>query len=431
MKKISSLFKIVLPLAAILFASCSAKYAVSLIETNNMECGKIYKVRGTTFQRNGLKNVQYLILSEGRSESFNEPITCAKTFSSKGKAKSFLRRYKPLVNIYAVATANHIIRPEKSPKGSDYYRLREGEKVKVLAKDEDPTTIDGKTGHWLEVLTKDGYHGYSFDYKLKLVDDGKIINSEGDSTETDDFIALLATPFYPFFYNDYISEKRINLSELAVGYGLYLNDEKNKLIFKTDKIDLEYEIESVIKASKDRYYVDSDNFNISIINENYIILSLNFNDENVSFDMCRIDNFDVIIEAEQNARAAFYNKLLSMGPTFSSSAYGTITFYRDYSFKWNGFESLVPAQISANASTQGFVSFDLHMTNECSKKYDDAVALIFNRSGGALSPFFIQIDEEAKAFRFYTIPTSLVNSENLVTSDSASPQIIYFKKAGN
>ena len=331
--------------------------------------------------------------------------------------------------MYAQATAKHNIRPERNPQSSGAYRMKEGEVVKVISKDKEPTIIDGKSGYWVEVLSDDGYRGYSFDYKLNLFEMGKdgTTESQGGDLLTQ-LEELFATPFYPFYYNDFIKENRIDLSEINTENGLYLDEERENLIFKTADINIAFLIQNIEAQGKSRFSSSDNNLSITIINPDYLIVAFTYKEKNISFDMCKIENLANIAEAEKEARSKFYKKLLELGPTFSSSAYGTITFYADQSFVWNNFDQLVPSHISQSASTRGVVSFELHLTKECAAKYDDGLTLIFNSAkGGQLASFFIQLDEANKAFRFYTVPKSIINAEKLATRDNPSPQIIYFK----
>ena len=411
-----------------LLFSCSPKYAVSLTSTKNMHPGDIFKIKGQTFQKIGLKSVSFYVLADEQGE-FNEITSCVETFTTKKKATHFVNEYRPYLNMYAQATGKHNIRPERNPQASGAYRMREGEIVKVISKDKEQTIIDGKSGYWVEVLTDDGYRGYSFDYKLNLFEMGKDgINENISGNTLSQLQELFSKPFYPFYYNDFIKENRIDLTEINIENGLYIDEAQENLIFKTADISISFLIQNILAQGKNRFSSIDNNLSITIIDPNYLIIAFTHNEKNISFDMCTIENLEDIATQEQEKRNQFYQKILSLGPTFTSSAYGTITFFSDRTFIWNNFDPLVPSHIGQNATNRGWVSFELHMTKECAAKYDDALTLSFNGAkGGIPASFFIQLDEANKAFRFYTVPKAIINSERLATRDNPSPQIIYFK----
>lgn len=423
-----TLFLAILFFSITLF-SCKVTYGVALTSTEQMEAGQIYKITGETFQREGFKPISFYIFSNGE-KIVQERKAFFETFNSPKKADLFRAEYQPYTHIYAKSTSNHFIRSQKDSNAPDPYRMRAGETVKVLAIDENEVSIDNKKGHWLEVLTDDGYRGYSFDYKLKIIDKEAEKQSNENLKSNDRLLSLLSKRFYPDSYIDMINENRIDLKEINANNGFYYSPENDLIILRTGTVSKAFNTSKVIGISSNRYGMESTGLDINIISDNHIFVSYQEVNKTHSFNLYHIPNIEEIALKEIEQQATLYETLLEMGGNFSSSSYGTLTFNPDETFVWNQYERLVPSHIPENAGNTGMVSFKLYMTTALSQKYNDSIYLNF-KNGRNINPvaFFITVMEEKGAIRLISIPKTYINHQNLILKDNQAPILIYFQVA--
>lgn len=424
LKTFSRLF---IPLTLLfVLSSCSGPHAVSLIDTDNMQAGQTYKIKGQSFKRVGFTPVEFYILKSDKKE-FQEMKNLLNYFDSKKQADIFASEYKERATLYAKATSDHKIRPDRNPN-SKPYRMPKGQVVKVISIDKEITIIDGIQGRWAEVLTADGFRGFSFDYKLEIYDTQK--NSDKGSTvnEFERLSEILVNRFYPEKYMQMIEENRINLRAFREDNGLYLSMETGQLSFRTEYLNLSFSIASISELSKDRFFTDDKNLFITIISDRKIQIAFTYKKNEYDFDLIVIDELPQIAEAEKTARTEFLEKLCANGGSYFSQSYGSITFTPEGKFNWSGFDRLIPGHIPSYAGKTGTLSFEIYMTTKMDTKYDDVLTLKFNSPKGKVSAsFFITIHEEAKAITLNPVPSILINDDNLIERDNQSPMILYFK----
>lgn len=224
-----------LPAALALFLfSCRSQAVVALINTDHIQVGEIYRPQKELYKREGTQSVSfYQIYDKKTHRSFQEKTAFFQWCKNKKELKSFCLAFQPFHSLYAKSKTPHFIRSEKSPHAPNPYRMKAHEEVKVISIDPKTVEIDGKQGHWVEVLSKDGYRGFSFDYKLELVDKVREALDLKNRGSNHRLLSLLANRFYPDYYQEMIDENRIDLSEINETNGFYYSPESKLLVLKT------------------------------------------------------------------------------------------------------------------------------------------------------------------------------------------------------
>jgi len=412
-----------------LMISCGGNFAVGLIESEGIKPGEIYKVKSKSFKKIGYSTIEFYQLAEGKN-SISAQATFVEPFNSKKDALKFAKQYEELKNIYAKATSNHKIRPTNSPRTATHYRMQKNQTVKVIRKLPEEVTIDGIKGFWYEVLTEDGYRGFSFDYRLEVFNKGKIIKNSGEKENFNRLIEMLANKFYPEEYLEMINEGRIDLSKLNNEYGFSLNLESESIQFRTNRFNILFAMGTIKELSQNRFFIEDKKLNITIVNEYKLRVTFNYKNGEYDFNLIMIKDILDVIEKEKKAREGIYSTILKSGPTFKSSSYGTLTFNNNRTFTWENYDRLVPGLIPASSGTRGRISFNIFMPQNLASRYDDALTFKFgNWNSNKNVSFFITVSDNSIKLR--SIPQILINEDGVIKRENSSPIIIYFQSANS
>src|SRR5262245_26221811 len=93
-----------------------------------------------------------------------------KSFSGEGEARAFQTAFAPLKDLWAISGKQGLpVRETADANANRVYRLGESEEVKVIVGNGPRVKQGNLEGSWVQILTKDGYQGWVFDYYLNLV----------------------------------------------------------------------------------------------------------------------------------------------------------------------------------------------------------------------------------------------------------------------
>jgi hypothetical protein len=131
-----------------------------------------------------------------------------------------------------------------------------------------------------------------------------------------------------------------------------------------------------------------------------------------------------VIAKEQERRKAVFDELISAGPSFSSSNYGTIEFTENFGFAWTGYGLLNSSLIPANSGELGSVSFGYFLGSSLKNEFDGILTLTFDENGRKLN-FFYKLEsgglrlEDAQRAQF---------KNSLAVDRSSNPIVMFFAK---
>ena len=131
-----------------------------------------------------------------------------------------------------------------------------------------------------------------------------------------------------------------------------------------------------------------------------------------------------IIQEEQNRRKDVFNILLTSGPSFSSSNYGTIEFTEDFGFAWTGYSLLTPSLIPENSGVTGSVALGYFLGESLKEEFDGVLTLTFDENARKIN-FFYKLEsgglrlEDAQRAQF---------KDSLVVDRSSNPVVMFFAK---
>lgn len=340
----------------------------------------------------------YVVQDPSTKEKIEIPLWKMTEPLSKGKAKKELKRYGEYKHTYALVAVDGLpIRAEHTNQAKQIYRLRQGEIIRVLYSGEgEAVTTGGKAleGDWLKVLTDDGNSGWCFSYNLRLFEkfaDGTLgegaeifaeaVEESSDATLED----ILAQRWYPEYYQTMIDNKQIDLNYMEPSFGLDTGADTGLITFHMNGVDAEYEYNGVTKLAKNVYKFNDTQLQFTIRASDSI--SVQYTDEYgmpTSYTMVTFFGSDIadVITQERQRRSNLLSSLRSLGPTFSSSTYGTLTLRSDSSFTWSDWSLLAGSIIPSYAGNSGTVEFKYFLPDNLKGQWNGIITLVFNGTDG-------------------------------------------------
>ncbi len=348
-------------------------------------------------------------------------------FKNKREAEAFQTEYQPYKDLYGAARLDSLrVRAKESRDAGQVYKLREGEIVKIVDRNDTPVTIGGYEGYWYGVLTSTGVSGFTFGEYLQ-VDTLDALKSADQIEERDEFLELfLNSNFRPAYYRDMARSGRIDLERFTPEYGVFPDPENSKIVVVNEEHTSTLEYEAISRPTNDSYAFEGSTLILTRVTTNRV--NFIYTDDGVRYDEDYVyfpRDIDMIVIQEQERRDALLERFVAQGATLVSSAYGNIAMTSDGSFTWEGYERIVPDILSARTESEGTVDFPLHLDEPVRSDYDGAISFTFASTPEEETIHFLYRFQNDGVQLTY-LPEQMVDG-NLVVGDGNSPVIIYFQ----
>lgn len=377
-------------------------------------------------------------------------------FADREQAAEFAAAFSGLVDTFGYAARSGLPVREAADAGArQLYRLREGEAVKIVARQAEPVTVGSYTNFWYQVLTSDGTQGFTFGEFLPLFDTEGDPQAEADrlSREDSPWDRIAAAAWRPRYYADMLASGRVDLRRVTAGYGFTIQPSGQPLGQPPDEAasagadpadgaggtarlrlpdaDLTFAYDRVDRVGDDVFVLQGGGVRIVAESDRSIAVSFRYRDRP------RTERFVVLatpvedlIAAEQARRDRIYEALRAGGPALRSDAYGEVLLEPERRFRWSGFQRLVPDVVPADAPGTGTVELHLHLPAALRAEYAGVLTLAFDRgdrSGPpARIPFLYARDDTGMRL----VPAGGVDDDRLlVTGAATAPLVIYFRFA--
>ena len=433
-------------------SSCSSRlgWGVLLWSTDDpfVAAGTVLPI----YARSNIEGVWVVGLPEGmltRDGLDKMEVPFARLEMARSRAAAYERAlaFAPYALVYAEnLQAGLLIRANPVNSARRVYRLREGDIIKVLGPAADgvlPVGMSGEPlpGRWYRVLTDDGFAGYVFSYRLRLFEqtgDERIAAGNFDGAAhfaawespaaSDSLDLLLSRTWVPESQLAMINSGRINLDELARRWGFDPGRESGVARISMPDISLAFPYSAITPSGSNAWRFEGTTLSAQM--HSNASLSLQFTEtgggvRNLSF--VSAPSIDDVIARETSRRARAHNAIVSHGPVFTSSNFGTIVFGPDGAFTWSGFELLVPQHIPRAAQGRGTVAMDLFLSRALETQYNGAFTMRFAGSDGRhAASLHAMYSFDSQGFRLEIVPEANIDGGTVVARRSASPVVLFF-----
>ncbi len=370
-------------------------------------------------------NSTYDIRVDRRSPVESVPQWRLSLHKRKSQAEDFLVEFAEYADLYAVANLDGLpVREERDAGAKRTYKLREGEIVKILFRDEEKSIEGDFEGYWYQVLTDGGVTGYSFGIYLEVLTAAQLA-ARDLSEEEDEFLEqFLSSSFRPKYYRNMLVTRRIDLDRFLPDYGIFPDPDRSVLHIVAEDHSSTIEYTNISRGTEDSYRFEGSTL-LMIVKHTYEV-NLQYADGGIQYseDYVRIDpDIDLLIIAELERRAALFEELYAAGNTMSSSAYGTITLTEGGGFYWDGYERLVPEVISRLAGNSGLVDFRLHLGSTLLESYDGIISFLFSTTETV--HFLYRVEDQG--IRYKRLVHEPEDQNLLIEEEGNSPIVIFFR----
>jgi hypothetical protein len=304
------------------------------------------------------------------------------------------------------------------------YRLRSGERFKILDRSEEPANEAGAVAHWYKILTRDGTIGWVFGYYLQ-VDGSPVVTQEDEQATNAALERALATVWRPSYFRDMINSGHYDLDQFQPQYGLFPQPAENTISLNLPERQTEFNYTDVIRGSRGRYVFEGSSLQMTIRNDSRISIQYEYRNEIYSQALYLIsEDIQSLREEEQRRRDQAYQEIRSRGDTLLSTAYGTIRLQDNRQFQWEGYGRLVPSIIPEEAGNSGDVLFSYYLADEIADNFEGALAFQFlGRPSDEPIVFLYRFREGG--IRLSRVTERDID-DNVVTEESISPLIMFF-----
>jgi hypothetical protein len=355
---------------------------------------------------------------------------------SRGAAMKRAAEFSPLALTYAETLQDGLPIRENPDNGARrVYRLRIGEVIKILARAEGSAAIsaggDPLPGNWYKVMAEDGSTGYCFSYRLKLFEHHggplEAAPAAEEDTEDPDLDMLLSKVWSPESYETMVNNRRLDLEELSKKWRFDPGQETGVARIYVPDLDISFTYTRIQSTGTRSWGFSGTSLQMSLRRDT--VLSVQFTDpggalRSLLFVALPVDIDDLVVQ-ETNRREALFGGILSGGPSYTSSNYGTLTFTENGRFNWRGNILLIPQVIPAAALGSGSVAMDLFLHRDLESRYGGAFTLHFDGVNGGRIPVRFMYSLDTQGFRLEYAPDTSMDGSTVVRRAS-SPMVLYF-----
>lgn len=415
----------------IILFSCTGKIGYGVlswsIPEHNLTAGDVVPV----FIQSNIGNVYVIGTPTSKKTHIEVPLWQLTLYNSRSDARKSAAETEEFRYAYALVKIDGLpIRAEPENTARQVYRLREGQKIKIIQKTDGVPVMVGKDpleGDWFKVMTDDGSVGYTFSYNLTLIDERDDPDSLENVPETGPDAVLenlLSRAWYPDSWRSMIEENRIDLDKINPQWGFFVG--RDSLVARIENADgvKSFLYTSIIKAEDGSYRFEGSSMSVQVRRRNSILVQ--YTDENGMPQAIFFASLDttpaVLIETEKERRAAVLDEIADSGSVFTSSNYGVLQFPENGRFLWSGYQLLSPRIIPQNAGPGGIVENRVFLSPADSKEYTGVLSFRFDQ------------DTQWIHFLYSIAPNGLklehVNSNNikdsLVQSRNLTSTVLFF-----
>lgn len=422
-------------IAVLLLSSCTSRIGYGVVQWSVPEYGLAAGDVVPVFIKSNIGKVYVVGSGPGYKTRLELPLWQLSLYKNRGAAVKAAEAYGEYHYTYAQVKIDGLpIRSDPENTAKMVYRLKLGEKIKILEKGEGSPVMSGKTalqGDWLRVLTDNGTTGWSFSYNLTVYDerDENALSGNTEDTGPDPVLEnILARTWYPESYRTMIEKNRVDLSLIDVSWGFFPGADSNIARIVSADGTVSFQYTSVVRHSAGEYRFEGSSLVVQTRGRGAILVS--YTDANGMPQAKFFVPLDVtpeeIIAAETERRELLLATLSEAGPVWRSGNYGVLQFIEGGKFLWSGWQILSPSIIPAAAGSGGDVQIRYFPRTDLTESFDGVLSFRFESSSTWIH-FLYSL--RADGLRLEHVSQSNIK-DSVVQTRNLNPVILFFTSSG-
>ena len=348
-------------------------------------------------------------------------------FETEPAAEEFRLEFADWAESYGRSLRTALPVRERPDRGTTrVYRLREGELVKILDRDDEQSNEAGLVDYWYQVLTTEGISGWAFGYHLDLTGASGRVSEE--SLEMDAAMELAAeiagVDWRPEYFDTMMAEGRIVLEEFGPRFGFFgdLDDRRFRLVLPG--VRREFSFDTLTMPVSGTVALPDGSLTIRVRGERSIEAQYTVAGRQRASTFVRIEeSLTEIVDAERERRNRLLEQLVSRGTGLVSTAFGEMSLSEDGTVSWEGFQRLVPSVLPTGFPGNARITFSLFMGDELRGRHDGVLEMALP-GGGSSAFLYSYIDD---GLRLTHVPARLVSEEKVVEAEPISPVVMFYR----
>ncbi len=315
------------------------------------------------------------------------------------------------------------VRVEPVREADRVYRLGNGEEVKILGRQDDPTEVAGLVDYWYEVMTEGGTRGFVFGYRLDVSGlDTRIPVMQAGSGALN-IRQFMGNVWRPVFFQELIDTRRIDLEVFRTDVGLFPDPENQVIRLRTPRASADFRYTDIMVSRGGDLVFSGTTLQVTLTREVEASIIFSQGGEQISLAFTILtEDMEALIESEQNRRERELARITGIAPVLESNAYGTLEINEDGRFLWTGTARLVPAVIPAAAGDTGRIEFSHFVGTQLRGQSDGVVTFRFNGSQQPVN--FLYTVEDGGLRLTWATPETI--TDRTVTRLGLSPVVVFF-----
>ncbi len=387
-------------------------------EDSSLKSGEVERV----ISQSDIRNI-YVIEKKEDKKREEIPKYTGKFFNKKKETEKFLQQYEPYIDMFAYSEKSLNIRTSPDVSSGREYRLRPSQIVKIVSKLPEPAEVNNVSGHWMEVLTEDGFQGYCFDKYLTIYKKDSAISKEDNEEKLVN--SFFDNIWYPSAYMEIISSGKVVIEKLKTGEGIFPDRNNKKIVVQTGKERIEFPFNNILFSSNNTLVFTGSTVEIIFYSSEkiyvrYVYMGVDY----LSFYTILEKPIDQYAEIELERRNSVIDSFYKRGRYLTSDLYGSIKLEDKRKFIWTGYINLVPDVIPFGYGSSGTVKNNYFLSDSVTKKFDGTLSFAFDRSGKEINFAYFFVDN---GVQFTYIPENAVEN-SMITSVSDDSYVFYFRQ---
>lgn len=405
------------------FFSCERYIGYGVImlpgEESSLEAGSLIKItKESRIRETWVYNTpeeEHLEIKKWRVEYYNELTD----------AQNYIEKHNNYKDYFVIVNKNsHSMRVRPVKTANLVYRLKKGQKIKVLGRTEEKEKIASFNGYWWELITEDGVKGWSYDSYLSVYNGNDLIhtNVSQDGPEIHDFFSSIWRPKY---FRTMEKSRNVDLERFKLKFKLVPDLDNKEITISMPNHYATYKFTEFKKTGKNNYNLIGSpiQLDFSMNGAVTVIYSVDSKSYETNFVNMKDSVVAEIINSEKTTRRIKFNEFLFEGPTYKSKVYGEIKFSDSNKFIWKNKKNLIAKQlITGNAKNEGTVSFKIFLGRNIINMYDGIITFDF----GARQELSFFYTFEDSGIKFLYIPPGKIQGNVVQSNDFYTPVQLFF-----